>query len=71
MKIFGLAVLIALGGYVIGVLLGVLLVNLSPARKSEKSMEAAMTGFFYVGPAVAVLSFIAALVYLLSRHPAR
>jgi hypothetical protein len=62
MRTFGLAVLVGAGGYVAGVLLGVFLVQLSSTRKSEKSMEAAMTGFFYVGPVVAVIAFVVALV---------
>jgi hypothetical protein len=34
-------------------------------------LASVMTGFFSVGPAVAVLSFIGALVYLLNRRPAQ
>ena len=68
MKALGLALLIGLGGYVVGVFLGIGLVKMSSASRSDKSQEAVMTGFFYVGPAVAVLSFIGALVYLLGRH---
>lgn len=49
MKVFGLAVLIALGGYVVGVLLGIGLVNAFSSSKPDKSMESVMTGFFYVG----------------------
>jgi hypothetical protein len=70
MKVFGLALLIALAGYVVGVFLGIGLVKLSSSSRPDKSMEAVMTGFFYVGPAVAVLSFIGALIYLIARKPA-
>ena len=65
MKALGLALLIALGGYAAGVLLGVLFVNLS-SNKASKGTEAAMTGFFYAGPALAVLSFFGALIWLMS-----
>jgi len=69
MKVLGLALLIALAGYVIGVFLGIGLVKLSSSSRPDKNMEAVMTGFFYVGPAVAVLSFIGALIYLIARKP--
>ena len=70
MKVLGLALLIALAGYMIGVFLGIGLVKLSSSSRPDKNMEAVMTGFFYVGPAVAVLSFIGALIYLIARKPA-
>lgn len=70
-KTFGLAFLIAVGGYAAGVFLGIGLVNLFSSPKPDKSMEAVMTGFFYVGPGLAILSFVGALVYFLSRRPAR
>ena len=70
MKVFGLSLLIAFGGYIVGVLLGIGLVNVFSSSKPDKSMESVMTGFFYVGPAVAVLSFSGALIYFLSRRPA-
>lgn len=69
MKNFGIALLFGLGGYAVGVFLGIALVHLFSAPKPDKSMEAVMTGFFAVGPTVAVLSFIVALVYLLNRRP--
>lgn len=64
MKVLGFALLAALCGYVAGVLLGVLFVNLS-STSPNKGTEAAMTGFFYAGPALAVLSFLGAVVWLL------
>jgi hypothetical protein len=63
MKTAGLAFLIALGGYVAGALLGIGLVQLC-STKHDKSVEAPMTGFFVVGPLVALLTFIGALLYL-------
>jgi len=63
MKVLGFALLAALCGYVAGVLVGVLFVNLSSTRVN-KGTEAAMTGFFYVGPGLAVLGFLGALMWL-------
>jgi hypothetical protein len=68
MKIALFAILIAVGGYVLGVLVGVVLVNLFSSPKPDKSMEAVMTGFFFVGPIFAVLAFIGALLYQLARR---
>lgn len=64
MKVLGFALLAALCGYVAGVLLGVLFVNRSSTRVN-KGPEAAMTGFFYVGPGLAVLGFLGAMLWLL------
>jgi ABC-type antimicrobial peptide transport system permease subunit len=69
MKAFGMAFLCSLGGYLVGVLLGFGLVHLYSSNRHDKSTEAAMTAFFAVGPAVGVLTFIGALVYLKSRQP--
>ncbi len=66
MKTFGLALLFGLGGYPAGVLLGALLVSMT-STKPDRSQEAAMTGFFFVGPAIGLLSFIGGLIYLLNR----
>ena len=63
MKVLGFALLAALCGYVAGVLLGVLFVNFSSTR-GNKGTEAAMTGFFYVGPALAVVGFLGAMLWL-------
>lgn len=57
----GRVVLFAIGGYVLGALLGIGLVQLL-STKHDKSVEAPMTGFFVVGPIVAVLSVIGALL---------
>jgi hypothetical protein len=47
-------VLVAVASYQVGVRPGMTLVNLFSAPKIDKSTEAVMTGFFYVGPALAV-----------------
>lgn len=68
MKIALFAILSAVGGYVVGVFAGILLVHLFSSPKPDKSMEAVMTGFFFVGPVFAVLSFIGSLLYQLARR---
>jgi hypothetical protein len=70
MKIAGLAFLYSLGGYVVGVILGMLMVQLFSPPKSDTGMETAMTGFFVAGPLVAVLTFIGSVIYLLNRPAA-
>jgi len=68
-RIVVVAFLIALAGYAVGVLLGVGLVHVL-SSKPDKSIEAVMTGFFAVGPVVAILTFIGAIVWLRSRRSA-
>ena len=68
MKTLGLSLLAALVGYVTGLFGGMGLVNLFSDNTHDKSMEAAMTGAFFVGPLVAVLAFIVTLVYLIMRN---
>ena len=63
--IFGRALAFAAGGYVAGVLLGIGLVQAFSQNRHDKSMEAGMTGFFFAGPAVAVLAFAFSLVWQL------
>jgi hypothetical protein len=70
-KAFGIAVLVALVGYGLGVLGGIGLVDAFSSPKPDKSMEAVMTGFFYVGPAAAVLGFLGALFYQSTRRKDR
>ncbi len=67
MKIFVLSLLAASGGYLIGVGGGILLVNLLSSNTHDKSVEAAMTGAYVIGPVAALLSFIVTLTYLLRR----
>lgn len=54
-------------GYFVGVIGGAILVSLL-SNKHDKSVEAAMTGFFFTGPVLAVLSFIASLIYFLMKR---
>ena len=68
MKILGISLLVALGGYAIGVIAGIGLVHAFSSPKPDKSVEAVVTGFILVGPAAAILSFLVALVYQLVRR---
>jgi F0F1-type ATP synthase membrane subunit c/vacuolar-type H+-ATPase subunit K len=65
MKTIGLALLIGLAGYVIGVILGMIGIKLLSPNRHDKSVEAAMTSFFFVGPALAIVSVV---VFLLTRQ---
>ena len=58
MKAIGISLLVVIAGYAIGVLLGIVAVNLSSTNQHDNTMEAVMTGFFFVGPVLAVLSLI-------------
>lgn len=67
MKTFGLAVLITIGGYLAGVVLGMVGVHLLSGNRQDKSLEAAMTSFFFYGPAVAILALIVFLAVRFTR----
>lgn len=67
MKTFGLTVLFLVVGYVVGVGAGIGLVHLLSDNRHDKSMEAAMTGFFVAGPIVALLSAAATLAFRLIK----
>jgi hypothetical protein len=54
--------------YVAGALAGGLLVTLS-SNTHDKSVEAAMTGAFYTGPAAAVLGFVLAAILTKPAKP--
>ncbi len=53
MKPFGLSVLAAICGYLVGLFGGLLLIETVSSNTHDKSMEAAMTGAFIFGPLVA------------------
>jgi hypothetical protein len=52
------ALLFGLGGYVLGAVLGYALVGVLSSNAHDKSLEAAMTGAFFTGPAGAVIGAI-------------
>ena len=62
MKTFGLGVLAALAGYIIGLLSGMFLIEAFSSNRHDRSMEAAMTGAFVIGPLMAVVAVIVVLV---------
>ncbi|MBX9659608.1 MAG: hypothetical protein K2X00_13655 [Nitrospiraceae bacterium] len=62
MKTFGVALLAALLGYVVGLFGTMAAVALFSSNTHDKSMEAAMTGAFIGGPLIAVISMIAILM---------
>jgi hypothetical protein len=63
MKTFGLAALTAIGGYFIGLFGGMLLVETFSSNQHDKSVEAAMTGAFVVGPLMAVVAVIVLMIF--------
>jgi Na+/proline symporter len=67
MKTFGLAVLAAIGGYIIGLFGGMILIETFSSNVHDKSIEAAMIGAFVIGPFVSVVAVIVVVVFR-SRH---
>lgn len=67
LKAIGIALLSGIGGYVAGIFLGILLVNLFSSNIYDKSMEAGMTGFFVVGPLLALVAAIVGFVVYWQR----
>lgn len=53
-------VLAAFGGYILGALLGALLITVASSNRHDRSMEAAMTAIFVVGPIGAVVAGVLA-----------
>ena len=67
MKTFALGVLAALGGYIIGMLGGMFLIEAFSSNRHDRSVEAAMTGAFVVGPVMAVAAVIVVLAIRAQR----
>lgn len=63
MKTFGLAILAAIGGYLVGLFTGMLVIDAISSNAHDKSVEAAMTGAFVFGPLMAVAAVIALLIF--------
>ena len=68
MKTVGLSLLAGVIGYIVGLFGGMIMVNILSSNTHDRSVEAAMTGAFFIGPLVAVLAFIITLVYLLMHN---
>lgn len=72
LKRLGVAVLWAIVGYIIGAVVGGFLVMQFSGNMHDRSMEAAMTGAFFFGPAAAILAFFVSLIRsLLRRAPGK
>lgn len=67
MKTFGLVVLAAIGGYIIGLFGGMILIETFSSNVHDKSIEAAMTGAFVIGPLMSMAAVIVVVVFR-SRH---
>ena len=65
MKTLGLALLAAIGGYLVELCGGILLIEVFSNNTHDTSVEAAMTGAFVFGPFMAL---IAVIVVFRSRH---
>lgn len=61
-----LSLLCAGVGYVLGFAGGAFLINRFSSNVHDRSLEAAMTGAFVIGPALALLSFVIAFFYFRS-----
>lgn len=59
LKVIGVALMSAFGGYIGGVPLGVLLVETLSTNRHDQSAEAAMTAAFVIGPIVALAAAVA------------
>ena len=61
MKAFGVVLLAAILGYILGLFGTMAAIELFSSNTHDKPVEAAMTGAFVGGPLIAVLSVIAVL----------
>jgi F0F1-type ATP synthase assembly protein I len=67
MKTLALTLLVGLAGYLAGLILGMVFINLLSTNQHDKSTEAAMTSAFVIGPALALLSMVVFLIVRLGR----
>jgi hypothetical protein len=63
MKTFALSLLAALVGYAGGLFGGMLVVESFSSNMQDRSLEAAMTGAFVLGPAAALIFMIGTIVH--------
>jgi hypothetical protein len=62
MKRFAIGLLFAVGGYVIAAFVGYFLIDCFSSNTHDRSVEAAMTSVFVLGPLGAVVAFIVGFV---------
>lgn len=67
MKTLGFAVLAVIGGYLVGLCAGMALIEAVSSNTHDKSLEAAMTGAFVLGPLTTVVAVSAILVVRVHR----
>jgi cation transporter-like permease len=63
MRRFGVGVLCAIGGYLLGALVGYFLIAAFSGNTHDRSVEAAMTSAFVVGPFSAVIAFVLGVAF--------
>jgi type IV secretory pathway VirB2 component (pilin) len=68
MKLFGLSLLAAIVRYFIGLFGGMSLVETFSSNAHDRSMEAAMTGAFVIGPVAALVAVLVTIIYGLRRR---
>jgi hypothetical protein len=67
MKTFGLALLAAVGGYAVGVVTAMTLIERFSSNQYDRSLEAAMTSALVVGPLTGLLFAGLVVAYRTSR----
>ncbi len=67
MKTFGLSLLSGVGGYFIGLFGGMWLINSFSSNTHDRSVEAAMTAAFVIGPLTALVGCAGVLTWRLMR----
>ncbi len=70
MRRFGIGLLYAAGGYLLGALAGYAFVAWFSGNAHDRSVEAAMTAFFAAGPFAASIGFVLGLVFGGRKKPA-
>ena len=58
MKRFAIGLLCAVGGYIVMAFAGYFLIDWLSSNTHDRSVEAAMTSVFFIGPLGAVLGFV-------------
>ena len=62
MKLFGIALLFAMVGYLIAAVASYFLVGMFSSNMHDRSVEAAMTSVFFFGPIGALVAFVAGFI---------
>jgi hypothetical protein len=62
MRRFGLGLLYAIGGYLVAAVVGYFLIGHFSSNVHDRSVEAAMTSAFVIGPVGAVVAFIVGFI---------